>query len=672
MQALFAPAVSIMNRMRYTQKFGLLGVLMMVAIAVLVANLYSALDSNIRASRSELVGIASIKPAQRLIQSMQQHRGMSQGAIAGNEAMKEKRAAKEKDVSEALKAVEVTLSADLSGNAAWKNIKAEWEQIKADGLSWTGTESFARHTVVITALINFMVEISDATSMTVDPDIDSYYLIDTIINKAPTALERMGQMRAKGTGILTKKQMFDQQKIEMSALMAELNGALGTLRINLDKTAKFNPGMKATLDAASKDLLESAEQINKLIVEDMMLGTFSTVPKDYFDLTTVAIDKGYKQMYEIMLPTLEQILQRRIDKLQKDLRLSIGLTIMMLVVVGYFAMGTYYATINSIKQLSDSAHTLSTGDLRPRIDLGTRDELKQVGDSFNEMANAFSGLLRNVQSGAAQVLSAAHRMSESSLQISQSSESQSESASSMAAAVEQMTVGIDHISKNAMDANAISNQAGDLSAEGGRIVGTVVKEIQMIADAVNDSANIIDELGRQSDQISAIVNVIKEIADQTNLLALNAAIEAARAGESGRGFAVVADEVRKLAERTTKSTQEISSMISAIQSGTQNAVASMRDGVSRVNEGVTLATQAGEAMSEIQSNAGQVVETVGEISSSLREQSAASTEIAKNVEHIAQMAEENNAAVSENSKTAHELERLSEGLQTEISRFRVG
>jgi methyl-accepting chemotaxis protein len=164
MQALFAPAVSIMNRMRYTQKFGLLGVLMMVAIAVLVANLYSALDSNIRASRSELVGIASIKPAQRLIQSMQQHRGMSQGAIAGNEAMKEKRAAKEKDVSEALKAVEVTLSAALSGNAAWKNIKAEWEQVKADGLSWTGTESFARHTVVITALTNFMVEISDATS----------------------------------------------------------------------------------------------------------------------------------------------------------------------------------------------------------------------------------------------------------------------------------------------------------------------------------------------------------------------------------------------------------------------------------------------------------------------------------------------------------------------------
>jgi methyl-accepting chemotaxis protein len=188
---------------------------------------------------------------------------------------------------------------------------------------------------------------------------------------------------------------------------------------------------------------------------------------------------------------------------------------------------------------------------------------------------------------------------------------------------------------------------------------------------VNESARIINDLGQQSEKISAIVNVIKEIADQTNLLALNAAIEAARAGESGRGFAVVADEVRKLAERTTKSTQEISGMIGAIQSGTQNAVASMTSGVSRVNNGVTLATRAGESIRVIESNARQVVETVADISSSLREQSAASTEIAKNVERIAQMAEENSSAVAENASTATHLERLSEGLEAEVCRFKL-
>ncbi len=671
MQALFAPAIAIMNRMRYTQKFGAMGVLMLVAIVVLVVGLYRTLDANIQSSRAELQGIAVIKPAQRVIQFMQQHRGLSAGVIAGNEAMKETRANKEKEVSDALKATEAVMSAELIGSGAWKAVLNDWNQIRADGLSWTGPESFRRHTAMIDSMLTFMVFVADTYQLTLDPDIDSFYLIDTVMTKAPIALERLGQMRARGTGILTKKQMLTDQQVEMSTLMAELNGALKNLKINLEKTAKYNPDLQASLAQATKDYLDSSEQIGKVVIEDMMLGTFAMAPKDWFGLTTMAIDKGYKHMFDTMLPTAEKLIQRRIDRLQQDLYMSIGLTILMLAAVGYFSIGTYYATVNSIKKLAETAHTLSTGDLRPRIDLGTRDELKLVGDSFNEMANAFSTLLRNVQAGADQVLAASHHMAESSSQITQSTESQSEAASSMAAAIEQMTAGIDHISKNAVDANVISNDAGKLSAEGGEIVNTVVDEIRKIAQSVNDSANIIDELGRQSDQISAIVNVIKEIADQTNLLALNAAIEAARAGESGRGFAVVADEVRKLAERTTKSTQEISSMIAAIQSGTQSAVASMRDGVTRVNDGVQLATQAGEAMSQIQGNAGQVVSTVADISTALREQSAASTEIAKNVEHIAQMAEENNTVVLESAHTAHELERLAEGLQTEIRRFRV-
>ena len=671
MQALFSPAIAIMNRLRFTQKFGLMGLLMAVAVVVLVGSLYRALDANIQSSRAELQGIAVIKPTQKLIQFLQQHRGMSQGVLAGNAAMKEKRDAKEKDIVEGIKTIEANASPAVLNGKRWQEVVAEWKQIQADGLSWTAVESFSRHTALIDVVLTFMVDIGDSYALTIDPDIDSYYLIDTVMNKSPVALERMGQMRAKGTGILTKKQMFDQQKIEMSSLMAELNGAIKTLKINLEKTAKYNPDLQAVLEQATRDYVDSSEQISKAIVEDMMLGTFAMAPKDYFDMTTTAIDKGYKQMFEMMLPTLEKLIDRRINKLQGELRTSIGLALLMLVVVGYFSLGTYFSTVSSIRQVAETAHTLSTGDLRPRIHLETQDELKLVADSFNEMANAFSELLRNVQSGADRVLSASKRMAESSSQITQSSESQSEAASSMAAAVEQMTVGVDHISKNAMDANAISHQAGDLSSEGGRIVGTVVTEIRKIAGAVNESANIIDELGRQSDQISAIVNVIKEIADQTNLLALNAAIEAARAGESGRGFAVVADEVRKLAERTTKSTQEISSMIGAIQGGTQSAVTSMRDGVSRVNEGVTLATQAGDAMAQIQSNASQVVDTVADISSALREQSAASTEIAKNVEHIAQMAEQNTAAVAENATTARELENLAEGLQAEIRRFRV-
>lgn len=672
MQALFAPAVALMNRLGYSRKFAVMGALALAAIALLLFGLYNSLDKVIRSSQQELAGIEAVKPLARLVQQVQQHRGMSAALLNGNAAMAEKRAAKELDVAAAFKVLEPKLLPVLSGGDAWKKILADWENIHKDGLGWTSTESLAAHGRLVEDMLIFQSLVADEYTLTNDPEIDSMYLVDTALVKLPVALERLGKLRASGTGVLTRKQILQQQQVDMTSLLAELSTSVKALRLNLEKTSRYNPAMKVALDGATKDMVDATEQVSKIVVEDIFMGTFATPAGDYFALTTASIDKGYKQMFEVLLPSLEQLVQRRIDNAQRNLRMSIAVAVLLLLLFAYVSIGAYYATIRSINELTRNAHTLATGDLSVRIDLGTQDELKLVGDSLNEMTTAFRSLIQNVQNGAGQVHDATMRLSDSSAQIRLSTEQQSEAASSMAAAVEQMTVGVDHISKNAQDANTLSRRAGELSVEGARVVGSVVHEIQLISEAVNQSAGIIDDLGQQSEKISAIVNVIKEIADQTNLLALNAAIEAARAGESGRGFAVVADEVRKLAERTTKSTQEISGMIGAIQSGTKGAVTSMNSGVARVSNGVALATRAGTSIDEIENSARQVVDTVGEISSSLREQSAASTEIARNVERIAQMAEENNAAVAENAATATQLARLSETLDTEARRFKLG
>src|SRR5271155_3108531 len=141
-----------------------------------------------------------------------------------------------------------------------------------------------------------------------------------------------------------------------------------------------------------------------------------------------------------------------------------------------------------------------------------------------------------------------------------------------------MSSTVREVSANSTKAAESARAAAETAHEGGVIVEDTLTRMRSIADAVRETAVKVQELGVRSDQIGRIIGVIDDIADQTNLLALNAAIEAARAGEQGRGFAVVADEVRKLAERTSKATKEIATMIQSIEVETKSAVVAMELG----------------------------------------------------------------------------------------------
>ncbi|WP_300451556.1 methyl-accepting chemotaxis protein [Accumulibacter sp.] len=673
MRALFTPAIVLLNRVGYTKKFAFMGALALIAIAVLVANLYQSLSRVIDSSRHELAGIEVLKPVARLVQHLQVHRGLSAGVLNGSEEMRDRRAAREEEVNAAFQALEGGLVPALATSDLWQKIAESWAAIQKDGLDLIPRENFLAHNRLIDDLLSLQGFVADHYTLINDPEIDSTYLIDTAVDKLPLAIERMGQLRALGTGVLTRRQaLVLSQQVEFTALLADLNAAVEGLRRNIGKTSRYNPALQPALAASTGDMAGAAEKVSALVNQDILSGTFATPASEYFSLTTASLEKAYKEMFGSLFPTIEHLLHGRVAEAERKLHLSLALSVLILLLYAYVSVGAYYSTIGSIDRLAADARTIATGDLSVRVDLGTADELKLVGDSLNDMVAAFRGLLQSVQRGAGEVRDATQHLSASAARIQHGSEQQSNAASTMAAAIEQMSARIEHLSSRAQDADRIAARAGELSSEGQQAVGSVVQAIERIADIVNQSATIVAELGGRSERISAIVNVIKEIADQTNLLALNAAIEAARAGESGRGFAVVADEVRKLAERTSRSTSEIAEMISAIQNGTRAAAASMNAGVGRVGEGVALARRAGESIAEIGGNARQVVDRVADISQALREQSTTSSGIAHNVERVAEMAEQNRRLVAGNASTAQQLETLSRDLEAEMRRFRLG
>lgn len=349
---------------------------------------------------------------------------------------------------------------------------------------------------------------------------------------------------------------------------------------------------------------------------------------------------------------------------------ALGMLIPMVLFVFVFITRSVTRPLEHVSAgLSDIAD--GEGDLTRRLTVEAQDEIGEVSRLFNVFMDKLQGIVQEVKAGSEQVHSTANSLASVSAQLAANSQVQSSEAYSMAAQVEIMTYNIDGVASQAEEVREVSQQSHDLSAHGGDVIHKAAAEMGKITEAVGDSSQMLQDLGKQSDQITAIVNVIKEIADQTNLLALNAAIEAARAGEQGRGFAVVADEVRKLAERTANSTQEIASMIEKIQSGTKLAIHSMVSGVERVNEGTALANQAGEAINQIKAGVQQVVDSVSEISVSLKEQSQANAENAHKVESIARLSEENSQAFQETAKTIRLLEELAVNLQNVVGRFKT-
>ncbi|MFS2161276.1 methyl-accepting chemotaxis protein [Pseudomonas sp. Pseusp122] len=240
-----------------------------------------------------------------------------------------------------------------------------------------------------------------------------------------------------------------------------------------------------------------------------------------------------------------------------------------------------------------------------------------------------------------------------------------------ATAVNEMTSAVEEVARNAVSTSEASNDSNDSAQAGQKRVVETVQSIQALTSTVQSTSTLVQNLAEQSQDIGKVLDVIRSIAEQTNLLALNAAIEAARAGESGRGFAVVADEVRALAHRTQQSTLEIDKMVSAMRSGSAQALESMLASREQAGSTLTLAQGAGEALVSITASIQQISERNLVIASAAEEQAQVAREVDRNIVNIRDLSMQSTTGANQISSSSHELSRLAAELSQVVARFRV-
>ena len=374
-----------------------------------------------------------------------------------------------------------------------------------------------------------------------------------------------------------------------------------------------------------------------------------------------AQEKAVKDSYERSTAEYRRFV--RISLITLVIGLSSGL------IMAFYTIRSISGPLREMQMLI--THAAQDNDFTARIGIARNDEIGQTASAFNALLGTLQQSLGEIRQGAIRIDDATRTLASASEQASCASVASSESASSMAASVEEMSVSINSVSEHTHEALNIANAAGEHSETGGAVIGDAMAAMAEIVVQVREVGHTITELGQHSDQISTVVQVIKDVADQTNLLALNAAIEAARAGEQGRGFAVVADEVRKLAERTSKATGEIAAMVNGIQVRSRSAVDTMEQTIGSLEKGSELAGRAGEAITAIRNANSEVLRVFGGINEAMREQGAASYDIAQKVERVAQSSEESSNSVNVSADEALKIRDLANAMRGNVERFKV-
>ena len=324
----------------------------------------------------------------------------------------------------------------------------------------------------------------------------------------------------------------------------------------------------------------------------------------------------------------------------------------------------------AILRLMNELQTVAEGDLTQEATV-TEDITGAIADSVNYTVEELRQLVGNVQNTATRVAQTTAQVESTSTELLAASTEQLREIRETGQSVLDMASRINDVSAQAQESSLVARQSLTAAESGLQAVQNAIGGMNSIRDQIQETSKRIKRLGESSQEIGEITELISDITEQTNVLALNAAIQAASAGEAGRGFSVVAEEVQRLAERSGDATRQISALVKAIQTDTQDAVAAMERSTQGVVEGAKLSDSAGTALSEIDSVSRRLAELIEQISKSATREAASANVVADNIQHIFAVTEQTGEGTRSTASQVRELSRMAEELRQSVSRFKI-
>ncbi|MCY9670235.1 methyl-accepting chemotaxis protein [Paenibacillus alginolyticus] len=305
-----------------------------------------------------------------------------------------------------------------------------------------------------------------------------------------------------------------------------------------------------------------------------------------------------------------------------------------------------------VRLVSKAMEQAAAGDLSIQVpNIKNRDEIGDLVHSLQTLIRNFGEIVNHIQdasvqvavssqqltAGSAETSLAANQVSVSMQEVAARAEHQMQSSEQTSRAMEDMSHGIQRIAETSGQVSELAVETTRQAEQGNAKIQQAIHKMNALNKSVEQSAVQLNRLNERSTEIGGIVTIIRDIASQTSLLALNASIEAARAGEYGRGFAVVANEVKKLAEQSNQSASQISELIHAIQSDSEQAVSMMTLGINEIHEGSRSIQEAGANFGQIVLSAEHLSEQIQEVAAASEQMHASGEEVSASVTEMAEL-----------------------------------